>query len=65
MAMTPARAGRALTRLTGLRLLIPLPPLRVRSMLLTAREPVHPVPHQDAMHGRHSQRPLMKPFGSR
>ena len=30
--------------------------LRVRSMLLIGRQPVHPVPDQDAMHRRHGQR---------
>ena len=34
----------------GLRLLVALPALAVRLMLLIRRQPIHPVPLQDAMH---------------
>ena len=43
-----------------LRLLVPLPALRVRAMLLVAWQAVHPMPHQNAMHRRHRQRLLVK-----
>src|SRR5918992_3177220 len=36
-----------------LRLLVPLPALGVGTMLLTPGQPVHPVPRQDAVDGRH------------
>ena len=36
----------------GLRLLVPLPALRVRAMLLIGRQPAHPVSAQNAMHRR-------------
>jgi len=43
-----------------LRLLIPLPALRMRPILLIRRQPVQPVPHEDAMHGRHGHGQVMK-----
>jgi hypothetical protein len=46
--------------MTGLRLLIPLPPFTVRLALLIRRQPRHPVPRQDAMHRRDGDLDLVK-----
>ncbi len=43
-----------------LRLLVALPALGVGVMLLAARQPIHPVSQQDAVHERHGQRLLME-----
>jgi hypothetical protein len=48
-----------LQAVTGLRLLVPLPPFRIGPMLLALRQTVHAVPAKDAMHRRDRQRELV------
>ena len=43
-----------------LRLLVTLPTLGMGAMLLAGGQPVHPMPEQDAVDGRHGQRLLME-----
>jgi hypothetical protein len=51
-----------LQAVTGLRLLIALPPLAVRLVLLICGEARHAVPRQDAMHRRHRDLDAMEPM---
>src|SRR5688572_308402 len=48
--------------MTRLRFLVPLPPLRVGTVLLIGREPMHPVLAEDAMYRRAGDDHLMKPL---